>query len=103
MAGLDDTWLRRRGVAALKTAQDGATSILDAGGVATPEGWRLFQQLERDLLILKSSPRGSADMLSATIFIDYISRNDEPKYKGNLTGPEPKRSNGRMRRTVLVL
>jgi triphosphoribosyl-dephospho-CoA synthase len=76
MARLDDIWLLRRGTAALETAQEGATSILDAGGVATPEGWRLLQQLEHDLLILKSSPRGSADMLSATIFIDYVSRND---------------------------
>jgi triphosphoribosyl-dephospho-CoA synthase len=103
MARLDDTWLVRRGIAALKTAQDGAASILDAGGVATPEGWRLFQQLEHDLLFLKSSPQGSADMLSATIFLDYVSRNEEPKYKGNLTRPEPKRSSGRRGKTILVL
>jgi triphosphoribosyl-dephospho-CoA synthase len=103
MARLDDTWLLRRGIAALKTAQDGAASILDAGGVATPEGWRLFQQLEHDLLIFKCSPRGSADMLSATIFLDYVSRNEEPKYKGNLTGPKPKRSSGRWGKTILVL
>ena len=59
MTRLDDaSLLRRGGFAALKTAQDGATSILEAGGAATPEGWRLLQQLDRDLLTLKSSPRG---------------------------------------------
>ena len=84
MARLDDTCLvRRGGLAALKTAQDGAASILEAGGVATREGWRLLQQLDRDLLTLKGSPGGSADMLSATIFLDYFSRNEELKYKGN--------------------
>ena len=76
MTRLDDTCLLRvGGLAALKTARDGAASILEAGGVATPEGWRLLQQLDRDLLILKVSPGGSADMLSATIFLDYVSRN----------------------------
>jgi triphosphoribosyl-dephospho-CoA synthase len=75
MTGLDDARLvQQGGQTALKTAQAGAASILEAGGVATPAGWRLLQQLDRDLLVLKSSPRGSADMLAATIFIDYVSR-----------------------------
>lgn len=75
MTRLDDTCLLDRGgSAALKTAQDGAASILEAGGVATPEGWRSLQQLDRDLLALKSSPKGSADMLAVTIFIDYVTR-----------------------------
>jgi triphosphoribosyl-dephospho-CoA synthase len=52
----------------------GAASILEAGGGATPEGWRLFQHLDRDVVALKSSPRGSADMLAATIFTDYVSK-----------------------------
>jgi triphosphoribosyl-dephospho-CoA synthase len=103
MARLDDVCLLRRGLVALKTAQDGAASILDAGGVATPEGWRLLQQLEHDLLILKSSPRGSAAMLSATIFLDYVSHNEGAKYKGNFTGPESERSSGPRRRTTFVL
>ena len=84
MTGLDDArLLQQGGQAALKTAQAGAASILEAGGVATPEGWRLLQQLDRDLLALKSSPRGSADMLAATIFIDYVSRDEELDIKGN--------------------
>jgi triphosphoribosyl-dephospho-CoA synthase len=78
MTRLDDTCLLRQGgITALKTAQEGAASILEAGGVATPEGWRLLQRLDRDLLTLKSSPEGSADMLAATLFLDYVSRNEE--------------------------
>ena len=78
MTRLDDTrLLQQGGLAALKTAQAGAASILEAGGVATPEGWRLFQHLDRDLVALKSSPRGSADMLAATIFIDYVSGDED--------------------------
>jgi hypothetical protein len=64
------------------------------GGVATPTGWRLLQQLDRDLLTLKGSPRGSADMLSVTIFLDYVSRNEKLKYKGNFSGSESKKSSG---------
>ena len=104
MTRLDDSsLLRRGGLAALKTAQDGAESILEAGGVATPEGWRLLQQLDRDLLTLKSAPGGGADMLSATIFLDYVSRNEELKYKGNFTGPASKKSSGAGRRTIFIL
>jgi triphosphoribosyl-dephospho-CoA synthase len=104
MTRLDDTsLLRRGGLAALKTAQEGAASILKTGGVATAEGWRLLQQLDRDLLILKGSPGGSADMLSATIFLDYVSRNEELKYKENFTGPESAKSNSPRRRTVFIL
>jgi triphosphoribosyl-dephospho-CoA synthase len=85
MTRLDDTrLLEQGGLAAQKTAQAGAASILEAGGVATPEGWRLLQHLDRDLLALKSSPRGSAHMLAATIFIDYVSRDEELDIKGVL-------------------
>jgi triphosphoribosyl-dephospho-CoA synthase len=102
MTRLDDTCLLRRGgLAALKTAQDGAASVLEAGGVATPEGWRLLQQLDRDLLTLKGSPRGSAHMLSVTIFLDYVSRNQ--KLKHSFTGPESKPSSGLRGRTIFIL
>jgi len=101
MARLNDTCLLRRGgLSALRTAQDGAASILEAGGVATPEGWRLLQQLDRDLLSLKSFPGGSADMLSATIFLDYASRNEELRYKDNFNGSKSEKSRGR---TIFVI
>jgi hypothetical protein len=40
-------------------------------------GWRLLRHLDRDLLALKSSPRGGADMLAATIFVDYVGRDEK--------------------------
>jgi triphosphoribosyl-dephospho-CoA synthase len=74
MACLADTCLLHRGgVVALTTAQAGAASILEAGGTATSEGWKLLRQLDRDLLALNASPGGSADMLAATLFVDFIS------------------------------
>jgi triphosphoribosyl-dephospho-CoA synthase len=101
MTRLDDTCLLRRGrFSALKTAQHGAASILEAGGVATPAGWRLLQQLDRDLLSLKSFPGGSADMLSATIFLDYASRNEELRYKDNFNGPKSGKTRGR---TIFII
>jgi triphosphoribosyl-dephospho-CoA synthase len=104
MTRLDDPCLLDRGgPAALKTAQDGAASILAAGGVATSEGWRLLKQLDCDLLILKGCPEGSADMLSATIFIDYVSRNEESKYEGSLTRSDLEKPNGAMGKTIFIL
>lgn len=73
MARLDDTCLLHRGgVAALNTAQAGAALILDAGGPGTPEGWKRLRQLDRDLLAINASPGGSADMLAATLFLDFV-------------------------------
>ncbi len=104
MTRLDDSCLLRRGgLVALKTAQDGAASVLEAGGVATPEGWRLLQQLDRDLLTLKGSPRGSAHLLAATIFLDYVSRNEKWKFKGDFAGPESKKSSRVRGRTIFIL
>jgi triphosphoribosyl-dephospho-CoA synthase len=73
MMSLNDTCLLHRGgLLALKTAQAGATAVLAAGGTATPRGWRLLQQLDRDLIALNASPGGSADLLAATLFLDFI-------------------------------
>ena len=73
MTSLNDTCLLHRGgLFALKTAQAGAAAVLAAGGTATVQGWRLLQQLDRDLIALNSSPGGSADLLAATLFLDFI-------------------------------
>ena len=74
MMSLKDTCLLHRGgLFALKTAQAGATAVLAAGGTATARGSRLLQQLDRDLIALNASPGGSADLLAATLFLDFIS------------------------------
>jgi len=73
MAGLDDTCLLHRGgLAALNTAKTGAAAVLGAGGTATVQGWELLQRLDRDLLALNASPGGSADLLAATLFVDFM-------------------------------
>jgi triphosphoribosyl-dephospho-CoA synthase len=73
MASLDDTCLLHRGgLAALNRAQTGAAAVFAAGGTATVQGWELLQRLDRDLLALKASPGGSADLLAATLFLDFM-------------------------------
>jgi len=73
MAGLDDACLLHRGgLAALNTAKTGAAAVLGAGGTATVQGWELLQRLDRDLLALNASPGGSADLLAATLFVDFM-------------------------------
>jgi triphosphoribosyl-dephospho-CoA synthase len=73
MASLDDTCLLHRGGrAALNRAQAGAATVLAAGGTATGQGWELLQRLDRALLALNASPGGSADLLAATLFLDFM-------------------------------
>jgi triphosphoribosyl-dephospho-CoA synthase len=73
IASLDDTCLLHRGgLAALNTAQTGAAAVFAAGGTATVQGWKLLQRLDRDLLALNASPGGSADLLAATLFLDFM-------------------------------
>jgi triphosphoribosyl-dephospho-CoA synthase len=73
MMSLNDTCLLHRGgLVALNTAQAGAAAILASGGTTTIQGWELLQRLDRDLVALKASPGGSADLLAATLFLDFI-------------------------------
>jgi triphosphoribosyl-dephospho-CoA synthase len=73
MASLDDTCLLHRGgFAALNTAQTGAAAVFAAGGTATVQGWELLQRLDRNLVALNASPGGSADLLAATLFLDFM-------------------------------
>jgi triphosphoribosyl-dephospho-CoA synthase len=75
MASLDDTCLLHRGGrAALNLAQTGAATVFAAGGTATVQGWELLQRLDRDLLTLNASPGGSADLLAATLFLDFMAK-----------------------------
>lgn len=73
MAHLDDTCLLYRGgLAACNAAKDGARTIIAAGGTSTSEGWIALQRLDKTLLALNASPGGSADLLAATLFLDFI-------------------------------
>jgi triphosphoribosyl-dephospho-CoA synthase len=73
MAHLDDTCLLHRGgQAGLRTVQSGAQSVLDAGGIGTHEGRRRLTMLDHLCLTCRLSPGGSADLLSATLFLDAL-------------------------------
>jgi triphosphoribosyl-dephospho-CoA synthase len=73
MMSLNDTCLLHRGgLVALNTAQAAAAAILAAGGSTTIQGWELLRELDRNLAALNASPGGSADLLAATLFLDFI-------------------------------
>jgi triphosphoribosyl-dephospho-CoA synthase len=75
MADLDDTCLLHRGgLAALTAAKHGAAAVIEAGGTSTQRGWQLLLELDRELLRQNSSPGGSADLLAATFFLDFVDR-----------------------------
>jgi triphosphoribosyl-dephospho-CoA synthase len=73
MASLNDTCLLHRGgLVALHKAQSAAAAILASGGTASAQGWEQLQELDRDLVALHASPGGSADLLAATLFLDFM-------------------------------
>mgnify|MGYP001596733906 FL=1 len=73
MTTLDDTCvLYRAGEAGLARMQQGAQEILELGGYSTLHGQGAFHLLEQDLLGLRASPGGVADLLAATLFIDRV-------------------------------
>jgi triphosphoribosyl-dephospho-CoA synthase len=75
MSRLTDTCLLYRGgKLALQTAQQGAASVLGAGGAGTPRGREQLLALDHRLLDLGVSPGGSADLLAGTLFLDAIER-----------------------------
>ena len=74
MCSLDDTCLvYRAGLPALKLAQDGAQLVLQLGGSSSAKGMASLFQLDRDLLELRASPGGSADLLAGSIFLYNLS------------------------------
>ncbi len=84
MSVLDDTCLLHRGGwAGLRLAQRGAARVLEMGGVASPEGRRALAALERALLSRWLSPGGSADLLSAAIFLDALERQRTERMGGS--------------------
>lgn len=75
IARLDDTCLLYRGgTDALMTAKEHALTVERAGGVGTEIGRQQLTLLDRQLLKIKVSPGGSADLLAATLFLDAVER-----------------------------
>lgn len=75
MAVLDDTCLLHRGgLDGLQWVQRGARRVLDLGSASTPRGKREFVLLDSGMLERWLSPGGSADLLSAAMFLDSLER-----------------------------
>ena len=75
MVSLEDTCvLYRGGIEGLAAVQKGASDVLLAGGPGSVSGEQVMFQLDRELLIRKISPGGSADLLAATLFLDALER-----------------------------
>jgi triphosphoribosyl-dephospho-CoA synthase len=73
MTTLEDTCvLYRTGREGLQLVQQGARSVLVAGGPGTCAGDAAFELLDRHLIERQISPGGSADLLAATIFLDSL-------------------------------
>lgn len=73
MSSLADTCvLSRGGMPALIAMHQGATRVLEAGGVQTPVGFELLMQLEQRMLADNVSPGGAADLLAAAMFLDRV-------------------------------
>ena len=78
MAHLDDTCvLHRGGPAGLRAVQAGARAVLAAGGCGTRDGQAALRGARPDLCLdRRLSPGGSGDLLSATLFLDALERED---------------------------
>lgn len=66
---------------ALESTRAHAQEIVRAGGVSDDKGWQLLEQLDQSLCSMNVSPGGSADLLAAAIFLDYLEQNAKSEFK----------------------
>ncbi|MGW9135282.1 triphosphoribosyl-dephospho-CoA synthase [Streptomyces sp. NPDC055681] len=73
MSTLQDTGLLHAGGPhGLREVQNGARAVLDAGGTGTEAGWQALRDFDRHLRGRNLSPRGSAQLLAAALFVDFL-------------------------------
>ncbi len=73
MAQLTDTCvIHRAGLDGLNKMQIGAQQILALGGCSTAQGKQRLEELERDLLAIRASAGGAADLLATLLFLDEV-------------------------------
>lgn len=83
MTTLTDTCvLNRGGLAALNAMHRGAAAVLAAGGCANPAGRDTLSALERRMLADNASPGGAADLLAATLFLDWACARSSTSLRG---------------------
>lgn len=72
-AHLTDTCvLSRAGMAGQTLLHARSNEILALGGVAHPQAYALLEQLDGEMIALNASPGGAADLLAATLFVDWV-------------------------------
>ena len=89
MSHLDDTCvLYRGGPEAQRIVREGAARVTKVGGPGSPKGNAALIALGQELVNLRISPGGSADLLSATLFLDALERALERVEKDNSLAEE---------------
>jgi triphosphoribosyl-dephospho-CoA synthase len=84
MLHLDDTCvLYRGGSEAQRIVHEGAARVIKVGGPGSPKGNAALIALGQELVSLRISPGGSADLLAATLFLDALERGLERVEKDN--------------------
>jgi triphosphoribosyl-dephospho-CoA synthase len=84
MLHLDDTCvLYRGGPEAQRIVHDGAARVIKVGGPGSPKGNAALIALGQELVSLRISPGGSADLFAATLFLDALERDLERVEKDN--------------------
>ncbi|MFF3573777.1 triphosphoribosyl-dephospho-CoA synthase [Nocardia jiangxiensis] len=85
MAHLDDTCLLHRGgPAGLAAVRAGARVVVSAGGCASRAGHAALVELDRLARVRRLSAGGSADVLSAALFLDSLTGSRLPHRPGGL-------------------
>jgi triphosphoribosyl-dephospho-CoA synthase len=78
MSRLEDTCvLYRGGPEAQRIVHEGAARVIKVGGPGSPQGDAVLVALGQELVSLRISPGGSADLLAATLFLDALERDLE--------------------------
>jgi triphosphoribosyl-dephospho-CoA synthase len=84
MSRLEDTCvLYRGGPEAQRIVHEGAARVIKVGGPGSPKGDAAVIALGQELVSLRISPGGSADLLAATLFLDALERCLERVEKDN--------------------
>ena len=79
-AHLTDTCvLSRAGLEGQTLLQQRSNEILALGGVSNPQGYALLEQLDGEMIALNASPGGAADLLAATLFVDWVEHSELSK------------------------
>ncbi|WP_342608372.1 triphosphoribosyl-dephospho-CoA synthase [Vibrio tritonius] len=79
-AHLTDTCvLSRAGLEGQSLLHQRSNEILALGGVSNPQGYALLEQLDGEMIALNASPGGAADLLAATLFVDWVEHSELSK------------------------